>query len=837
MKKLIVFIVLLSSLSVIAQERTYTYIGNRYEWLAGVFRALGLPAGDGPAAFEPGQRQRAGAVYYDSVGVDSGLYVYTGLYWQKQGGSIVIPGEGMTESNDSLHFAGLIGSPGVFFNERTVNVNRKIMHWTNGIPSEAGGALWQFSNRPYSPFQFISQDTVTSTGQVLSLNRPLSGLYARRTVYLNAGVYRADEKLYGHYAGLIYSFADSMTAYTAGGDYYQPLHAEYRIQPRNNGRQVLRTGHGTGTNLRRQEGLAAFVANMYLDGKDNASTDTLKINGTVVGMRPYLVAALGSGKIDIDNVVYYEAGALLNANARVRKSYILAPSVPYGSVTDSAFLIFDTTRVARSFIAGDVQIGHSTTWSSTDKLKVGGNANITDSLIVGKATNIADTTGYDIVLRKRTDGSLMRITSTQLSGFLGSLTVDPPGSGNANGLEISGSTIKSHYAGSSSPGIVSTSTQSFTGNKTFNDIVTVGDELRAQLNIRLRDASASGFYVYLQSNPLTANKNHIFADDDPNNDTIATRGWARANISGGSGSGTVNNGNQYRIAYYATTGTAVSEAAAITANRALISDANGVPTHATTTATEIGYVNGVTSAIQTQIDNIKSEGLSKRRWYVAPSSATNVVTVGTNAVTTSGTVANPTITNTNLLTSTRRFTLQTAASLAAAARMNNTSTEVWMGDAAGLGGFSAVFRFATSVTAAGNRCFVGFANTVSALSNVDHFTNTAIDRVGMYIDANTGNWNLIHNTSGSAATTIALGANFPVDNTSLYELTLITLPNSGSISYVVKNLSTGNSTSGTMSSNLPTASNFLAAHTWINTNSGSTAITLDVARVFVETNY
>ncbi|MGQ0738644.1 MAG: hypothetical protein ACT4OJ_06250 [Bacteroidota bacterium] len=70
----------------------------------------------------------------------------------------------------------------------------------------------------------------------------------------------------------------------------------------------------------------------------------------------------------------------------------------------------------------------------------------------------------------------------------------------------------------------------------------------------------------------------------------------------GGGSGTVNSGTQYRLAYYATTGTAVSEAAAITANRALISDMNGVPTHATTTATEVGYVNGVTSSIQTQLN-------------------------------------------------------------------------------------------------------------------------------------------------------------------------------------------------------------------------------------------
>ncbi len=45
----------------------------------------------------------------------------------------------------------------------------------------------------------------------------------------------------------------------------------------------------------------------------------------------------------------------------------------------------------------------------------------------------------------------------------------------------------------------------------------------------------------------------------------------------------------------------IVEAAAITASRALISDANGIPVAATTTATEIGYVNGVTSAIQTQL--------------------------------------------------------------------------------------------------------------------------------------------------------------------------------------------------------------------------------------------
>lgn len=51
-----------------------------------------------------------------------------------------------------------------------------------------------------------------------------------------------------------------------------------------------------------------------------------------------------------------------------------------------------------------------------------------------------------------------------------------------------------------------------------------------------------------------------------------------------------------------TTGKIIKAATAITASRGLVSNASGVPVAATTTATEIGYVNGVTSAIQTQID-------------------------------------------------------------------------------------------------------------------------------------------------------------------------------------------------------------------------------------------
>lgn len=87
MKKLFLLLLLIPVLAS-AQKTTgtnYTYIAQRYEWIAGIFKGLGLPAGAGPADFYAGQERRAGAVYYDSVGVDSGLYVYSGLAWNKQG--------------------------------------------------------------------------------------------------------------------------------------------------------------------------------------------------------------------------------------------------------------------------------------------------------------------------------------------------------------------------------------------------------------------------------------------------------------------------------------------------------------------------------------------------------------------------------------------------------------------------------------------------------------------------------------------------------------------------------------------------------------------------------
>ena len=54
----------------------------------------------------------------------------------------------------------------------------------------------------------------------------------------------------------------------------------------------------------------------------------------------------------------------------------------------------------------------------------------------------------------------------------------------------------------------------------------------------------------------------------------------------------------------------------LTASRALVSDSNGDVSVSDVTSTEIGYLDGVTSAVQTQIDNKATKGLLLLLWQL-----------------------------------------------------------------------------------------------------------------------------------------------------------------------------------------------------------------------------
>jgi len=86
------------------------------------------------------------------------------------------------------------------------------------------------------------------------------------------------------------------------------------------------------------------------------------------------------------------------------------------------------------------------------------------------------------------------------------------------------------------------------------------------------------------------------------NQVLTSAGAGLAPVWSAIGTGTVNTGTQYQLAYYSTSSNIVSGLTLLTGNKALASDVNGLPVASATTDTELGYVSGVTSAIQTQLN-------------------------------------------------------------------------------------------------------------------------------------------------------------------------------------------------------------------------------------------
>lgn len=82
MKRFLFAVLVLLSVQVFGQYPAgYTGINNRYDWIAGKFRALHAPAGIAPA-LSSGQWTGAGALFVDTTGGGKGLWVYYDGAWK-----------------------------------------------------------------------------------------------------------------------------------------------------------------------------------------------------------------------------------------------------------------------------------------------------------------------------------------------------------------------------------------------------------------------------------------------------------------------------------------------------------------------------------------------------------------------------------------------------------------------------------------------------------------------------------------------------------------------------------------------------------------------------------
>lgn len=143
-----------------------------------------------------------------------------------------------------------------------------------------------------------------------------------------------------------------------------------------------------------------------------------------------------------------------------------------------------------------------------------------------------------------------------------------------------------------------------------------------------------------------------------------------------------------------------------------------------------------------------------------------------------------------------------AATANSAAGVSSSVAVIVRGDATNAGGFRIRLRVGNNTTLATQRAIVG-AST-SFVVNTDPVNRTDCAFFGY--DSGDTVWSFFVNDSSGTCTKTSLGANFPIDTTSLYEFLIECLPAASSISWSAKNLTTGNSTSGTASSDLPTSS-------------------------------
>lgn len=217
--------------------------------------------------------------------------------------------------------------------------------------------------------------------------------------------------------------------------------------------------------------------------------------------------------------------------------------------------------------------------------------------------------------------------------------------------------------------------------------------------------------------------------------------------------------------------------------------------------------------------------------------AASVITAfGTAFTNVATTFANPIPASTNLLTSSRRTTYSTGITANTIVSHRQSTLQVFRGNSSTVGGFFYTIRFGTSALQTGNRVFVGLSDSVAAPTNVDPTTNTTPGKVGVAINASTGNWKFVHNVTGSAPTVTDLGATMPVNTTSLYELILFSKPGGTVIGYRLKNLSTGDTVSDeTLTTNIPSTTTFLAPQFWM-VNVAAAITTFDFGGWYLESD-
>jgi len=196
------------------------------------------------------------------------------------------------------------------------------------------------------------------------------------------------------------------------------------------------------------------------------------------------------------------------------------------------------------------------------------------------------------------------------------------------------------------------------------------------------------------------------------------------------------------------------------------------------------------------------------------------------------------VTNLHSMTPKLEF-LATTAATTAVAGFRATALQVTVGGvSAALGGFHFVGRWgpSTGVATITNRAFFGMSNITSAPADAE--PSTGVSNVFMGWDAADANVQMMTNDAVGTCTKVDLGAAFAVpttDRTALYELSLFSPRGlTQSVVWMVTDLVSGATASGTITTDLPSTSALLAPRGWMSVGGTSSVIGLGLNSIYLD---
>lgn len=151
--------------------------------------------------------------------------------------------------------------------------------------------------------------------------------------------------------------------------------------------------------------------------------------------------------------------------------------------------------------------------------------------------------------------------------------------------------------------------------------------------------------------------------------------------------------------------------------------------------------------------------------------------------------------------------------------------------------FDYIWGPATGVATSTTRSFTGFAASTS-VSDVD--PSTYVNCYGMGWDDDDSNIQFFHNDGSGTCTKVNLGSNFPVptsDRTKLYNMFFQCEKNTNAVYYKITDIATGNTTDGTVSTNLPANDTFLGIRSIVSVGGTSSVIGISLVNLYVECNH